>query len=47
MGQTSEHEPQLTHFSASISYCAAPSLIASTGQVPAHAPQDTQSLLIL
>ena len=47
MGQTSAQEPQSTHLEASISYWLAPWLIASTGQLGAQAPQETQSLLIL
>jgi hypothetical protein len=47
MGQTSAQEPQSTHLPASISYWLAPWSIASTGQLGAQAPQETQSLLIL
>ena len=43
VGQTPSHVPQLTHASASITYCPSPWLIAPTGHSPSHVPQLTQA----
>lgn len=42
-GQPAAQLPQSMHLSASITYLSSPMLIAPTGQVLSHAPQEMQS----